>query len=373
MNFLDEGASRFWEYIFGEIDAENHRLEEFLKPENSAAMKEGNFLMILRRWNSYTPAMVERPEVSRGGGYFLVWNGKGLVIDPGFNFLHNFRERGFLLHDIDAILITHAHIDHCVDLESLMTLLYEYNERRCKNGEPTKTFQLFMNSTAMKKCAGWLSLLPTLYENVPAGSNAKEIELARVHPMEPGDTKLFPCNGSPVLKFKITRCKHKEVTGSGYATGLIVELIEGGNVVSTVIFTGDTGWEDNIQQQYVNGCDLLVAHLGGIQSQEIFGQPYKYHLGFIGIVRMIQNITPKMVVISEFGEELATTRSRIVDMIRRSVRHNRCFNGDIGTKVSLPEPELMCWNQGCLRLAEPEEVREPGGIVKYLCLQHRLS
>ena len=42
---------------------------------------------ILRRWGSYTPGVIQR---SAGGGYFLNWDGKGVVIDPGFNFLDNF-------------------------------------------------------------------------------------------------------------------------------------------------------------------------------------------------------------------------------------------------------------------------------------------
>ena len=66
-----------------------------------------NKLVILRRWQSYNPS-VPRPDRENipGGGYFLLWEGKGIVIDPGYNFIQNFYDQGFSLEDIDAIVIT---------------------------------------------------------------------------------------------------------------------------------------------------------------------------------------------------------------------------------------------------------------------------
>lgn len=84
-----------------------------------------NFLMVLRRWNSFSPLISDS---SSGGGYFLRWCGKGIIIDPGINFLNNFFKNGFGIDYIDAIIITHAHIDHSADFESLLTLIFEYNE-----------------------------------------------------------------------------------------------------------------------------------------------------------------------------------------------------------------------------------------------------
>ncbi len=64
----------------------------------------------------------------QGGGYFFKIHDYGIVIDPGFNFLDNFKYAGYSFNDIDHILITHAHNDHTTDLESILTLLHQYNE-----------------------------------------------------------------------------------------------------------------------------------------------------------------------------------------------------------------------------------------------------
>ena len=65
----------------------------------------------------------------------LTWGtqyNKGIVIDPGFDFIQNFREAGFFLNDIDYILITHAHNDHSADLEALTSLLHDYNRKEIR-------------------------------------------------------------------------------------------------------------------------------------------------------------------------------------------------------------------------------------------------
>jgi len=101
-------------------------------------MKDRFGVVCLRRWQSYTPALSAPQKVSRGGGYFVFKCDpkgnviEGVVIDPGIYFLENFIEEGFSIQDIDAVLLTHSHIDHRDDLESILTLLHEAAE----NGAP---------------------------------------------------------------------------------------------------------------------------------------------------------------------------------------------------------------------------------------------
>ncbi len=83
-----------------------------------------NYLEVLKRWNSYTPLIADN---SRGGGYFLKLNGKGIVIDPGFDFISNFRARGHRFDEIDMVMVSHSHDDHTADLEAIISLLYRFN------------------------------------------------------------------------------------------------------------------------------------------------------------------------------------------------------------------------------------------------------
>ncbi len=131
-----------------------------LKATNSIN-KEEPFFLFLRRFNSYTPALPPRPRLTisgkptkdnldwfarwreliylgdnnhrfftdlKGGGCFLSWEGKGIVIDPGYDFIENMYSEELAIGDIDAIIVTHAHNDHYIDLVSILTLSYQYNK-----------------------------------------------------------------------------------------------------------------------------------------------------------------------------------------------------------------------------------------------------
>jgi len=86
----------------------------------------------LQRWNSISPAEGR----SLGGGYLLYRTDKeGVVdlciaIDPGFDFIRNLFHCGFSLSDIDVILLSHSHLDHIRDFESIVHLLEKLRSRR---------------------------------------------------------------------------------------------------------------------------------------------------------------------------------------------------------------------------------------------------
>ena len=114
--------------LAGKIDATRSELQRpsfFTKPKITG----GPELMVQRRWNSHTPMISD----GVGGAYFLRWNEKGVVIDPGCTFLRIFQGYANVpshsIEDIDLVVVTHDHVDHCEDLAMLLTLLRAYNTK----------------------------------------------------------------------------------------------------------------------------------------------------------------------------------------------------------------------------------------------------
>lgn len=109
--------------IVDTIEKAEQGFDELLEP--GEALNQFSKLIVLRRFNSYTPVLVkksnanedsdDKKELSKGGGYFLVCNGYGIVIDPGYDFIENYinheyePEKTLSLNHIDAVIITHAH------------------------------------------------------------------------------------------------------------------------------------------------------------------------------------------------------------------------------------------------------------------------
>lgn len=89
-----------------------------------------NQLIFIKRWNSSTP-LYSDTKITFGGGYFLIWNHHGIVIDPVYDFIELFRDE-FSIEDINVVIVTHDHPDHCEDLPRILTVLREFNEDKDK-------------------------------------------------------------------------------------------------------------------------------------------------------------------------------------------------------------------------------------------------
>ena len=312
------------------------RLADSLKPRNEL-LKE-NFFLVLRRWNSYTPTMLTPTESNLGGGYFLYWKGKGIVIDPGFNFLDNFFNNELVIYDIDTVIITHAHVDHSSDFESLLTLIFEYNDNLEEN-EKKKKINVFMNLGALKKFLGW----------IPLNEDEKDAKINRIYPLEEGITYDL----GDYIRIRVTKAVHEEVLCKAYSVGLILELYgESGYTKSRpfrIGYTSDTRHDMDVEEQYKD-VDIIVPHLGSIDENDFnigddMAKKEENHLMLTGVFSTIYKSNAKLAIISEFGEELGEHRLTIASALDRVFRENkmaRCLTGDIGLKVKIPDLKVKC-------------------------------
>jgi tetratricopeptide (TPR) repeat protein len=325
----------------------NKRYKQFLSG-NTRFINNWPFLLVLRRWNSYTPIVPTSGDPSRGGGYFLRiydpesqrW--KGIVIDPGYNFIENFHESGGRIIDIDCIIITHAHDDHTCDFEALLTLAYQYNKSNSKRAQ--KRLDIYLNIGADRKFSGLLDLRDAPYLN-------------RLIVMNQGDSYAL-WNG---LALHVQKAYHDEIITKHYSVGLLFEVQNKcfgpkdlrkklPSQSRYILFTGDTGLfpskknksgkvvaqTDGIEIPYLyklsdgrHLCserdshqiktDLIVAHIGSIYEEELKKSVtpekrfYPNHLGVMGIGTLFMRTRPKLMLVSEFGEELKNIR---VDLVK---------------------------------------------------------
>jgi L-ascorbate metabolism protein UlaG (beta-lactamase superfamily) len=346
--------------FFKNINDIESRFKKFVNSERSIPKDFFSFLSVLRKWNSYTPILPSEKGDNKGGGYFLYHCGKGIVIDPGFNFIENFYQEGFKVADIDAVLISHAHNDHTVDLESILTLVYKHNdaikdtvvaemkgkkedkirkeiEKRLK--EKSKKIDLFMNVGTFMKYSGWLNL-----------KDSHEINSVTV--LMPNSTYKLPEEYHGITIYT-SKAKHHEVIDDQYALGFVID-IDGVKIG----FTGDTGWDWGRNEIMVKPFvdykpKLIIAHLGSIKSSEFNYVKatsdseknecfYRHHLGLLGMTKFLDVTRPELTIISEFGEELRGMRKAIVERIGK-VLELKCLPGDIGLHVRLSDLGVFCF------------------------------
>lgn len=344
------------------IQENKRKFETFISPGKS--IKEGtfSFLTVLRKWNSYTPVLPTNGPHAKGGGYFLYHKGIGITIDPGYNYVQNFFGNSFKLDDIDVVIITHAHNDHTVELESLFSLFNKRNDKLQEDAH--KKIDLYLNLGTFKKYAAYFDLS---HKNHP--NYIRNIVLIDSH-----NEYIVPKDSvGSELSIITTKTQHHEMITTTYALGFVLKCGD-----KTIRFTGDTGWNEIIEDgnakllesKQVDKIDILVPHLGSIEESEFNfdyaktikeniqeGIFYEQHLGILGCICMIHHSRPDLVIFSEFGEELKTIRSSVVKKISDAISIP-CLPGDIGLCVRLDDFAIFCFKSGEMKQLNDIEVYE---------------
>ena len=348
------------------------KVDQFISPNKSIKPGTFSFLSILRRWNSYTPVLPQRKTHTKGGGYFIHHNGTGIVIDPGYNFIENFLNEGFKLDDIDVVVITHAHNDHTVELESIMSLLFKRN----KNNEGNlKQIDVYLNLGSFKKYAAFFDLSREKYPNY-----IKDLVLMDSY----NQYNIPKDNFNSDLIIITNGTQHHEMITSKYALGFIIKCGD-----KYLKFTGDTGWNDDIEDKNVEfyesislpPIDIMIPHIGSVEENEFkFDRTktlrenrasevfYHNHLGLLGCICMIQKYKPTLVVVSEFGEELKNIRPDIVSALSNATKTD-CVTGDIGLNINIDEMKIYCSKCGNLTDVNNIETIQSGDELWYVSKQ----
>jgi len=175
-------------------------------------------------------------------GYLLQEDGFRAVLDFGTGVLSNLQR--FIPHEqLDAVIITHSHIDHCIDL-------YPLYMARLFHDEPLPPLPLYAP--------------PGVFERVAALEDEEGARQMRslfdVHEVEPG-------SGFEAGPLRVsTRLLPHWVPNAG------LRIEAGGRVL---VYTGDTGPSEEVEA-LARGADVLVAEASW-QDSQAEGRP-PYHL-----------------------------------------------------------------------------------------------
>ena len=326
---------------------ENRKKTIYQSIKNKGAIYKktiNNELVILRRWSSYTPRMPKRNTISNlsipdeesslGGGYFLIWNQTGLVIDPGYDFLRNLwnleipEKHYFELDDISAVIISHAHDDHSHDIEPIISLIYK---KRKLTKKSINLPILISEGTHIK------------YERIISIN-----DFLSVSDLIPDDEN--PVSENTVLakkgiKIQFQRSHHNEIPWLRNNSGVSLKFFLSDQI--TVGYTSDTRFFDGLIH-FFSDVDILLIHFGNV------GPPSpdydKNHLGLNGchdLITGLLDMKPRLFLLGEFGEEeVGEDRIKLCEHLTKLTnlkKHNKVILPmDIGLRIKLPRLDVFC-------------------------------
>ena len=327
--------------------------------------------IVLRRWSSHSPLAGS----ALGGGYFMRWKGKGIVLDPGFTFLSSFRRTGarsgvssHCLDDIDLVIASHDHPDHCEDLGAILALFYAHRRQKTDQpSEPSRAIDLVVSQGVHQR-------YQMLLENPGLQT------ILRMHVASPPETivEMIPGIGLRQLYRMDLRCfrtKHHEILGDETGFGVKFALQDGnGDSAFLLCDTGDTAYDVSLIDE-CEGADILLIHVGTLEKLPESTNGRGEHLCFAGTVRLLRGlrVKPRLVVLGEWGEEFAVPgyRQRFATFVKKysGLGDVPILPADLGMRIRLPDCCVWCSDTQSFERPENVKVLDPvGQSLEYVTL-----
>lgn len=303
----------------------------------------------------------------RGGGFYFRWNSFGVVVDPGLYFVTNMHEYGLNISDVNAIVITHDHIDHKGDMQLLEDLEYQIIG--------TPKIQWYV-------CKEIYDARHSELEK-----SKRHSELANLFLIE----QEHEYNITSSIKLRATRTDHILIdkTSKVYSPttfGCIFTLAEytnsfvGTTPERTIGYTSDTTYWENMAEDY-DSVDLLIANISSIRESDLLMEEKNpVHLGYAGCVSLLQEINqaPKIFLLSEFWNGIDDIRFSISKHLRRITLHKgwdtTILPAEIGMEIDLSHMGVRC--SACGSYSQKISLIKPTvafGEITFLCDECILS
>ena len=218
-------------------------------------------------------------QIRHSGGMWLNLEGINILIDPGPGSLIRIFERGFDTKDIDIIVVSHRHLDHSADLNSVI-------ESASESTKKPKDLLIAPYDVVEGEDPILLKYLrKAIKEYIPLEEN-KEI---------------------PYREIKITgKIKHIHQGAQTYG-------IEFHSKNKKVVYVPCGKFFEGMLQGYSEGADIMIFNTTFPERMEGY-----YHLSVEDVELMIERYRPKLAVITHFSipmlkadpEKLAAKMSR---------------------------------------------------------------
>lgn len=355
-----------------------------------------NTLVMLKGFSSSTPFLLNHSLNTNdysGGGFYLNWNGFGIAVDPGYHFVQNLHRNGLNILDIDAVVITHEHIDHSSDMRLLDDLHYHAsknyrdeefqwdteNERIRKNRVPRHKIKWYMDEVTYqitkllcKKGSGFAPECNEIYCIRPEHGRIKSEELSKY------------------IQLQVFQTRHEERKDDRtlflpHTYGCVFSCENEDGTFRKIGYTSDTAFHKDvvpIMCKVMKECDIIIENISGIYENDILLKVMKEkHLGYYGCYKLIDEIHRepenklRYVLLSEFSNLVNDIRFEIAKYMQDDV-HNTIsteiaiYPAEVGMVISLEGLSVQC-SECCRYTRKPIVVKQDNenSQLRYCCEQ----
>ena len=293
-----------------------------------------NNLIMLKGMSSASPYMYNNfyhTHRYTGGGFYVNWNGIGIVVDPGYGFVDNMNKNQIGIQDVDIVILTHYHIDHTNDMRIIDDMNYQIQERGKKH-----ILYWYMDHTTHSM------LYNGFDENINKDTVVeKDMFGDRIAIRE--NILLAPFKTIHVKDYKKSDSTHSTYKDDTF--GFVLELTDEYGDKVKIGYTSDTTYYEELVNS-LEGCDIIIANISGIYMEDyLLIKQKENHLGYRGCYKLFKNIKslPKIIIISEFWNGISDIRFDICKTMSGEIGDSvKLFPGDIGMHIDMKNHKIKC-------------------------------
>jgi ribonuclease BN (tRNA processing enzyme) len=250
------------------------------------------------------------PELdARASTSYLLWiDGKAkLIVDMGSGSMLRFEQSGAKLETLDAVVLTHLHIDHSVDLPSFVKAgFFSSRSRELEIIAPSGN-----------------DFFPSIneYLNSLFGANGAYRYMQDVLSSDSDSFQIIPVeiNSSAITTKKYEKFSLKFISvyhGIVPAIALRIDVED-----KSIIISGDTNNEDENLQKIARDADIFIAHHAIAEHSGKFAK--QLHMSPSIIAKVAKNAKVKKVVLTHRMNRTRTKEKESLKIIKK------VFKGDV--------------------------------------------
>lgn len=327
-------------------NSQMEKMQAYLKQgEQSLELKE-NALYVLNGWNLGThakPFLFTEESRKSSGGHYLRWNGKGIAINPGANFLENFHAQGFCIRDIDFVIVTRNCREAYADVRAISELSQQLN----RVAFDRQIIHYYLHQRVCQELAPFLK--PSFKQ---ARNTIHKLEMFLDSP----DVEKIELSEGIVLNYFLAltsealqnyRENSGEHTYNSSNLGIRLEL-SNETIELKVGYLSGLAWSP-LLVHHLGYCDLLLAAFGNTHSNDYSRLEYtEDSLGYSGSATLLEELAPKLLLLTEFAGREGDIRIDTIKMMRAECSQNvanqtsALLPADIGLTIDLDNLYVKC-------------------------------
>ncbi|MFT4552285.1 MAG: hypothetical protein ACI9S8_000910 [Chlamydiales bacterium] len=311
------------------------------------------------------------------GGIYLRWNGKGIVINPGMNFLENFHNHGLFVKDIDYVIVTRDNPDAYADVKGIYDLNYQHNTVSTS----LHIINYYLNQKAFN---GIATLLKPNFKQERNTVHCLDLYI------DSPDVEVLSLGEGVSLRYFYTSSQEpsRGTLDSDFSNGLNhsclgirleLEFISSDSAdknkqILSLGFASGVPWSPLLASNLL-GCDIIIA---GFEKTNVDDYSKIKHnddcLGYYGTFSLAKEVRPRLLLSCEYSGREGDIRMEVVKKMREELATSEDVDtvilpGDTGFYLDLNNYRIKCSVSNTF--VDPKLIRvakstESFGALKYL-------